>query len=72
MFECVCVLFCLMIWFVVFVGVIISIKICVIELCNELYQEKNLMHVLDFNEGGSRCAMNFEDAFIITYLRKSF
>jgi len=51
-----------MIWFVVFVGAIISINICVIKLCSELYQEKNLMHVLDFNEGGSR-SKNFEDAF---------
>ncbi len=46
-----------------FVGAIILIKICVIGLSNELYQKKNLMHVLDFNEGRSRCAMNFEGAF---------
>lgn len=55
--------FCLMIWSIVFVGAIISIKICVIELCSELYQKKNLVHVLDFNQGESKCAMNFEDAF---------
>jgi hypothetical protein len=55
--------FYLMIWFIVFIGVIISIKICVIELCNELYQEKNLVHVVDFNEGEFICAINFEDVF---------
>jgi hypothetical protein len=59
-----------MIWSIVFVGAIISIKNCVIKLCNELYQKKNLVHVLDFNDGESKCAINFEDAFYNNMFQK--